>query len=99
MVQLGTREPGEHLAMRCQLHPQLGDATPHRDQLRKQIRVALEADQQSLVELVDALDDRLDRGVVGRQLPFEYPRQERRRVQHAEFASTRSTLAKVVEEG
>src|SRR6476660_5393880 len=64
MVEFGTREPSEHLAMRCQLHPQLGDATPQRDQLRKEIRVALEADQQSLVELIDALDDRFDRGVV-----------------------------------
>ena len=67
--------------------------------LREEIRVALLTDQQSLVELVDTLDDRLDRGIVGRQLPFQDARQERGRVQRAELASARSALAKVVEEG
>ena len=43
--------------------------------------MALQADQQSLVEFVYALDDLLDRGVVGRQLPFQDPRQERGRVE------------------
>ena len=67
--------------------------------LRKKIGVALQADQQSLVELVDALDDRLDCGVVGRELPFQDAREERGRVERAELAAARGTLAKVVEKG